>query len=73
MSKLTKNTEMTAAQKTAAFEAVGSYMKMDENSETTVDAYNEGTKQIIVKVKTKGMVYFVVIGALGKIINNGWV
>lgn len=72
MTTLIKNTDMTTAQKTKAFEVVGSYIKLDKNSETTVNAYNEGTSQIIVKVQTNSQTYFAIIGAQGKVINCGW-
>jgi len=73
MSTLIKNVSMTKAQQVRAFEVVGSYIKLDDRSETIVDSYDKPTKQVIVKVMTRGLTYFVIIGARGRVINHGWI
>ena len=72
MTNLTKNTEMTTAQKTTAFEVLGGYIKTNPNIEIVVDLFDTYNKQIIVKAKMLAGTYSVIIGKRGAIIAANW-
>jgi hypothetical protein len=72
MPKITKNTEMTAAQKETAFTVLGGYIKLNPTIKIVVDLFDKYNKQVIVKSKFNGLTFSLIIGARGKIISHNW-
>jgi hypothetical protein len=72
MTNLTKNTEMTTAQKITAFDALGGYIKLNPSIEIVVDLFDKYSKQVIVKAKMAVGTYSVIIGTRGAIIASDW-
>ena len=72
MTNLTKNTEMTAAQKETAFDDLGGYIKTNPIIDIVVDLFDTYNKQVIVRAKMSSGTYSVIIGVRGAVIDSGW-
>jgi hypothetical protein len=72
MLNLTKNTEMSLAQKEAAFAILGSYIATNPDIKIVVDLHDKHNKQVILKAEFSGFTKTIIIGSRGKIIAHGW-